>query len=117
MLAFAAGQYLRDQRAGNLAATSAPVTADAVARADAALSEGRFEDAVNLYIAVLATEPDNAEALGHLGWTLAETGSRTTGLQLIEQSLAMRHDSDIAAMRDQLLTGEDPTAPANTEQP
>lgn len=91
-----------DALEGQVRAAVAPATPDPAAQvrqADALVEAGRVEEAVALYRAALATDPDLAEAHYHLGSVLSETGRVAEGF-----SHFMRR-AEIVAGRDDTAVG------------
>jgi tetratricopeptide (TPR) repeat protein len=63
---------------------------ESLAAARRLISQEKYRDAKELYTSVLQRDPDNAEALSHLGVCFACQGSPMVGLKLMDQAVALQ---------------------------
>jgi tetratricopeptide (TPR) repeat protein len=64
--------------------------ADALAQGRQRLNEGKYDEAKAIYQHVLSKDPNNAEALSHLGIVAACTGQPMVGLKMMSQAVSLQ---------------------------
>src|SRR5439155_21417078 len=64
--------------------------AECLALASQRLAERKYREASSIYSHVLSRDPDNAEALSHLGICVAVLGNVTLGLELMAKAVALQ---------------------------
>lgn len=105
-----------DSQLEQVVSANPTVTGMRLALADRYVAEKKFNPAMGHYLEALRREPDNAEALAHLGWLLLQVDQPQRALDSVQQALTISPSLDDALwFRANIqLDLKDPTAALST---